>query len=393
MSHCAYCDAPVDMSAKYCSNCAHPISESIRQPRSSASSVSGAITSPKSLHKPIKRNTKKVLVATIAYVVILVASFVVVAHLIYNDPSRLPPESLIEETPLQVISVGERWLSNSNYWGAIEKFERLIEIYPSSPRGYTGAAEAYVLQGELDKAESVLRHGLIKLPGNALIIAALEAVEVSAHEVATYPPNDINVTSITIKGVEYSTTLQWLDLGEMELTDSDIAPLIYMTDLTYLRLDDNQISDLNPLSGLTNLTFLSLAVNQISDLSPLSGLTNLTSLSLRDNRISDISPLIGLTHLSLLELAANEISNIDALTGMTNLSLLGLSGNQVSDISILSGLTSISGLILDNNQVSDLTPLADLENLTILVLMGNPLITDEKVDELKAALPDCEIHY
>jgi hypothetical protein len=66
----------------------------------------------------------------------------------------------------------------------------------------------------------------------------------------------------------------------------DLTGIEYATNLTYLRLHDNQISDISPLSGLTNLRELFLQYNQISDISALSGLTNLTLLFLQYNPLN-----------------------------------------------------------------------------------------------------------
>jgi Leucine-rich repeat (LRR) protein len=76
---------------------------------------------------------------------------------------------------------------------------------------------------------------------------------------------------ITIKGVEYSTSLTGLNLLSWENTNADIEPLKYMVNLTELRLSANQISDISVLAGVINLQILNLNENQISDISPLAG--------------------------------------------------------------------------------------------------------------------------
>jgi hypothetical protein len=59
---------------------------------------------------------------------------------------------------------------------------------------------------------------------------------------------------ITIKNQQYSTSLTELSLANMELTNTDIAPLSKMTNLTNLSLWGNKnISDVSVLSNLTNL--------------------------------------------------------------------------------------------------------------------------------------------
>ncbi|MDR2606466.1 MAG: hypothetical protein LBC38_04195, partial [Oscillospiraceae bacterium] len=58
------------------------------------------------------------------------------------------------------------------------------------------------------------------------------------------PPQDF----ITIKGEEYSTELTELYLSDQELSDADIEPLRYMTNLTHLALNGNSINNISPLA-------------------------------------------------------------------------------------------------------------------------------------------------
>ena len=67
-----------------------------------------------------------------------------------------------------------------------------------------------------------------------------------------------------------------------------------------------------------------------------------------------------------------------------------LRGTPVTDLSPLAGLKNLDLLYLRNTQVSDLSPLAELKNLKWL-LLGNMSVSDEDVQELRQALPNCEI--
>ena len=201
---------------------------------------------------------------------------------------------------------------------------------------------------------------------------------------------------IMIGRERFSTELTELTLGYINLSDEDIIPLRYMTNLTSLSLSFSQVSDITPLAGLTNLTSLSLGFNQISDitplaeltnlrwlvlprnqisdLTPLAGLTNLTELQLYINQISDITPLAELANLRRLNLHNNQISDLTPLAELANLRYLPLDNNQISDLTALASLTSLYSLLLRNNQISDITPLAELRNLTFLDLWGNQII-------------------
>jgi serine/threonine protein kinase len=230
---------------------------------------------------------------------------------------------------------------------------------------------------------------------------------------------NINDTSVSLgdRGIsdisELSrlTSVTELRLGSNRI--SDISALSGLNTLTHLRLNNNRISDVSALRGLTNLRLLHLENNSISDISALSGLTNLTTeLVLRDNRISDISALRGLTNLRLLALNNNSISDISALRGLTSLTWLNLENNSVSDISALSGLTNLGTLILRNNSISNVSALSGLTNLYTLRISGSPIsdisplkgltglrifnhggsLTQAQINELRAALPNCDIN-
>jgi hypothetical protein len=190
---------------------------------------------------------------------------------------------------------------------------------------------------------------------------------------------------ITIQGVQYSTSLTSLTLYDMNLTNIDIEPLMYMTNLQILNIRNSQVSDLTPMSGLTNLHTLRVHSSRISNLSPISGLTNLQSLWLNGNQINDITPLSGLTKLGRLGLVNNQISDISPLSGLTNLGILHLPSNQIHNLSPLSGLINLWELDLSYNQVNNLVPLYGL-TLDIIYLQNNPIILSQ-VDALKAALP------
>ncbi|MCL2360927.1 MAG: leucine-rich repeat domain-containing protein [Defluviitaleaceae bacterium] len=211
---------------------------------------------------------------------------------------------------------------------------------------------------------------------------------------------------ITILGEQFSTDLTVMSL-DGDLTNADIAPLRYMTELTALWVGvqdpSNQITnfnslagltnlsdiyftgdyltDITALAGLTNLTWIHIFRTQVADISPLAGLTNLETLQFGASQITDITPLAGLTNLTSLDLMFNQITDITPLAGLTNLHLLDLRDNQITDISPLAGLVSGEGrsnlthLFLSNNQISDLTPLTDFIWLENLWLNGNP-ITD-----------------
>ena len=108
--------------------------------------------------------------------------------------------------------------------------------------------------------------------------------------------------------------------------------------------------------------------------------------------IKDISPLENLTNLTVLYLGFNNISDISPLESLTNLTKLFLQENSISDISPIANLMNLTDLYLDSNNISDIEPLKSLTNLERVDLTGNP-ISQEQIDTLRRALPNCEITF
>ena len=103
--------------------------------------------------------------------------------------------------------------------------------------------------------------------------------------------------------------------------------------------------------------------------------------------IVQLKKLKGLQSLSLHH---NQVSDLSPLAGMSELTMLDLYDIPVSDLTPLAGLTGLTWLDLGGTQVSDLSPLATLANLQQLYLTNTPA-SDEEVDQLQQALPNCNI--
>jgi hypothetical protein len=106
----------------------------------------------------------------------------------------------------------------------------------------------------------------------------------------------------------------------------------------------------------------------LSDVTPLASLTNLEGLRLAGTQVSDLTPIAELTNLKELDLAITQVQDLTPLAGLTNLKRLKLFGTRVSDVTPLAGLTNLEELVLSKTQVSN-----------------------EQIDKLKQALPNCRI--
>ncbi|PFI72437.1 leucine-rich repeat domain-containing protein [Bacillus cereus] len=154
----------------------------------------------------------------------------------------------------------------------------------------------------------------------------------------TLNSSNINNSIKNLKGIQYLTELQKLDLIGNKI--SDLRPLSRLTNLQELYLTYNRISDVSPLSELAGLRWLdvSFSYNQL-DLNSFSGLTSLIWLNLSCNQIKDVSFLSRLTSLEFLYLNANKIINVSPLASLTALKHLNLNANKINDLRPLSSLS------------------------------------------------------
>lgn len=88
--------------------------------------------------------------------------------------------------------------------------------------------------------------------------------------------------------------------------------------VTFLSLEEKNISNIEGLQYFTDLEDLSLWINNIEDVTPLENLTNLRSLDLDDNNIGDIAPIANLTGLEYLYISGNPIIDYSPLDCLEN---------------------------------------------------------------------------
>ncbi len=113
---------------------------------------------------------------------------------------------------------------------------------------------------------------------------------------------------VVIFGEQYDVETTVLDLSGKGAGSAALKDIEKLTELTSLKLSDNNISDISFLSSLKKLTSLDLSKNDISDISPLKKLTSLRTLHLDGNDIKDFSPLYKLDSLSMLTISDMDIN-------------------------------------------------------------------------------------
>lgn len=119
-------------------------------------------------------------------------------------------------TTSELLGLGEKYLLEMNYEQAVAQFLKVIEIEPMNPRGYIGAAEAYVGSGQVDDAINILKKGLEVLADDVSIIEVLAELGINLEDdttplpVALQTPDPNAVEServLTDREIQFATSL------------------------------------------------------------------------------------------------------------------------------------------------------------------------------------------
>lgn len=208
---------------------------------------------------------------------------------------------------------------------------------------------------------------------------------------------------VLLCGEQYDIKTTVLDLSGKDIRSGRLSDIGRLTELTSLKLADNEITELEFLTPLEKLVSLDLSNNQISDITPLAQLKKLRTLHLDNNDIKDFSPLYDLSELTMLTIGGIEVSqsqikelktrlpgcliyNDEANTDIVEVHLggktfksdvtkLDLSDCSITDLSALSVCTSLEELRLSGNYIRDISPLLDIPKLRVLDLSNN-MISD-----------------
>ncbi|GAA6103915.1 leucine-rich repeat-containing protein 23 [Tachysurus ichikawai] len=172
-----------------------------------------------------------------------------------------------------------------------------------------------------------------------------------------------------------------LDLQNRNL--ADIVVLSSFVHLRFLDISSNYLTDLSPLASLTELLWIKADNNQIQSVrgQPFSQLPYLQWLSLKSNCLSDTEGLAG-SALESLNLTGNTIQKVSGLdyNKLTNLVSLELRGNHLETTDGIY-LPNLRCLYLAQNRIKRLEGLDKLEHLTILHLRDNQLETLDGISQ------------
>ncbi len=150
----------------------------------------------------------------------------------------------------------------------------------------------------------------------------------------------------------------------------DISVMQEFVRLRELEFNDTQISNISPLGKMSKLEVLNCARNPIEDISPLAQMPGLKVFLADNTQIEDIDPIAGLTSLEELKISNTNVRDIGPLEGLANLQVLEFSNTRVKNIKPIMGLTNLKSLRCFNNSINE-----------------------KRIDEFKAAHPNCEVVF
>lgn len=138
-----------------------------------------------------------------------------------------------------------------------------------------------------------------------------------------------------------ASDLPWNDYVAIKMTDEQLEPIRYCTELIALDLGHMRYTDLSFLENMPKLEYLILVEAQFHDITPIGTLKNLKYLELFVNTIDDLSPLLNCTELRHLNIGYTSGFDPSVLKEMTYLERLWYPGNKMTDEEIQSMIDAL----------------------------------------------------
>ncbi|MDR2939730.1 MAG: tetratricopeptide repeat protein [Clostridiales bacterium] len=125
--------------------------------------------------------------------------------------------TLFDKTVSGQFKLGEQMLIDLDYNKAVGHFTTLVSILPLNARGYTGCAEAYIGQGNSEKAIEILKKGLEQMPNEKTISEMLDKINNVADVYYKYIEEQLapeyKIPSLgKAEGTMYTSEDSWLSL-------------------------------------------------------------------------------------------------------------------------------------------------------------------------------------
>lgn len=210
------------------------------------------------------------------------------------------------------------------------------------------------------------------------------------HNVSAKECGITDISTLTNKAISYlcldnneisdiSSFANFEALCDLEICNNKITDISALTDrklLSILYLDGNQITDISALATTPSLSWLQISDNQISSLAPLSNAEQLGYLYVNRNKLTSLDGLENALRLIVLQATENQIENINGITNCTILEQFNINANKVSDISLLGkSAATLERVFFNGNNVSDISCLENTSKLEYLSFDYNKVTT------------------
>ncbi len=243
-----------------------------------------------------------------------------------------------------------------------------------------------------------------------------------------FPANGSQLTSLDVHGAPESIEKPWdlsplaglsrlerLELEHVNIGSDDLAALGQITSLTWLDIQNSDVSrtlDISGLGGLQRMTNLKIPGLAAKDLSPLAsmsvldhidirdcgatsldglGLAEIRSINANDCNIDDISAVASSPKLNWMLLRGNNISSLAPITKLTKIKRLDIRNNEIVSIAPLSSFAVLTELKADSNQIQDASALATMPALETVTLWQNPDLDCLTIPDIEASIQSsCE---
>ena len=127
----------------------------------------------------------------------------------------------VAQTAAELLDLGEKFLFELDYEQALVQFLKVIEIEPMNPRGYTGAADAYLAMGDLDAAQEILQQGFDKT-GDEGLLQRFNVVEDSV----ALPDGRIAPTKNEWGATAFELRRQYISYDELTPRDHELIDIV-----------------------------------------------------------------------------------------------------------------------------------------------------------------------
>jgi hypothetical protein len=178
---------------------------------------------------------------------------------------------------------------------------------------------------------------------------------------------------------------EWLSLQTTDDTTrkiTTIAPLIGLTKLRSLVLQNNLITDLQPLSRMPNLKYLNCFANRITDLAPLESLRLLEELVIGKNPLISLSVLEELGNLQKLSISADQVTCLATCRRLPSLQVLDIYGDELVDnIASFPEMPSLE--VLRVSRAQNIAGIERFASLSTLKLTSGNFSSLEGLEKLK----------